>query len=160
MTASPGPLCLRPFALSDARTVERWLCGNGLSLPGGVLRHEWPRYLLANPRIVALIATGSGRDVGFVRLDTGPDLVAEVTLVVDPGCRRQGYGTAMFAGVLRLARSIRIHRLFVSIDLNNQPALDFFAEQGFVDEGLVSGRLRMGRLVHAGDHQAPLEIEA
>ena len=160
MTAPLGSLCLRPFALSDATTVERWLCGYGLSLPGGQLRREWPQRLLADPRITAQIATVSGRDVGFLRLDTWPDHVAEVTLVVEPACRRQGLGTAMFAGVLRLARSIRIHRLVVSIDLRNQQALDFFAEQGFVDEGLVSGRLRMGRLVHAGDHQPPLEIEA
>ena len=160
MTAPLGPISLRPFALRDASTVERWLCGFGLSLPGGLLRHEWPQRLLADPRIEARIATASGRDVGFVRLDTGPDHIAEVTLVVDPECRRQGHGTAMFAGVLRLARSIRVHRLVVSIDLRNQQALDFFANQGFVDEGLVGGRLRMGRLVHAGDHQPPLEIEA
>src|SRR5262245_48859278 len=76
-----APLQLRPFALHDVRVVEGWLCGNGLSLPAGLLRHEWPQRLLADPRIVAQIATVAGREVGFVRLDCGPDQVAEVTLV-------------------------------------------------------------------------------
>ncbi|HEX6810947.1 MAG TPA: GNAT family N-acetyltransferase [Planctomycetota bacterium] len=155
-----SPLQLRPFALHDVRVVEGWLCGNGLSLPAGLLRHEWPQRLLADPRITALIATVAGREVGFVRLDCGPDQVAELTLVVDPDCRRQGHGTEMFAHVMRLVRSISIRRLFVSIDLHNEPAIEFFVAQGFVDEGLVAGRRRMGRLVHAGDHQPPLEIEA
>ena len=45
-----------------------------------------------------------------------------------------------------------------SIDSQNHPALAFFAEQGFVQDGMVGDRVRMRRLVHAGDHAPPLDI--
>lgn len=159
---------LRPFGLADADAVEPWLSGPGLSLPGGNLRREWPQRLLADQRIVASIGIvagggaggGPGGDlrVGLVRLDCGPDLVAEVTLVVAPGCRRHGVGSAMFGAALRQARRLGLRRLVVNVDLMNGPALAFFAAQGFEQEGLAGNRVRMSRIVHACDHASPLDI--
>ncbi len=155
-----GPLQLRPFAMSDAGAVEPWLSGPGLSMPGGLLRREWPQRLLADAHITARVAESGGRPVGFLRLDCGPDRIAELTLVVAPECRRLGHGSAMFKAALRLSRSMGIRRVIAWIDVRNQPALDFFAQQGLVHDGLVGERLRMCYFVHAGDHQPPLDIEA
>jgi GNAT superfamily N-acetyltransferase len=152
-------LRLRPFCLTDAGVVEPWLTGPGLSLPCGSARREWPQRLLADARIVAQIAERDGTQVGFVRLDCGPDRVAEVTLVIAPGCRRQGLGKAMFSAALKEARRLHLRMLLAIVDLGNQPALDFFAEQGFLCQGHVSNRLRLARLVHAGDHARPLDID-
>ena len=151
-------LRMRPFVLADAGAVEPWLHGPGLSLPSGVLREQWPQRLLADNRITALMAEANGKRIGFVRLDSGPDRVAEVTLVVAPGCRRFGFGSAMFLAALQQARQLGLHGLIASIDAQNQPALAFFAEQGFVQDGMVGDRVRMRRLVHAGDHARPLDI--
>lgn len=159
MTDCTQSLHLRPFRLDDAGAVEPWLCGHGLSLPGGAARHSWPSRLLADARIVALVAEASGRQVGFVRLDCGPDRIAELTLVVAPEARRRGLGRAMFRVVLQRARRLGLRRLVAIVDLGNTPALTFFSEQGFVSDGLLADRLRLARLVHAGDHQRPLDIE-
>jgi GNAT superfamily N-acetyltransferase len=152
-------LRLRPFALADAGAVEPWLAGPGLSVPGGHLRREWPQRLLADSRIVALVAEAGGTRIGLVRLDCGPDRIAEVTLVVAPQCRRHGFGAAMFRFALQQARWLRLRQLIACIDLNNRPALGFFADMGFSPDGTVGNRVRMTRLVHAGDHQPPLDID-
>lgn len=153
------PLRLRPFALSDARAIESWLDAPGLSVPAGELRQQWPSRLLADDRIQASIAEAGGCRVGFVRLDCGPDRIAEVTLVVAPGMRRSGCGSAMFAAALHQARHLGVRMLIASIDPSNHPAIAFFAAQGFVADGVVGDRLRMRRLVHAGVGAAPLDLE-
>lgn len=155
-----GSLQLRPFVLADGPAVEPWLDGPGLSLPSGQLRREWPRRLLENARIVAMVAECRGRRIGFVRLDCGPDRIAEITLVVAPEFRRVGFGSSMFLAALRLVRRLGLRGFIACIDAQNVPALSFFAEQGFVRDGMVGDRIRMRRLVHAGDHALPLDIEA
>lgn len=150
---------LRPFALSDVSTVEPWLCAPGLSLPAGRASREWPQRLLADRRIIAEIAEAAGQRIGFVRLDCGPDLVAELTLVVAPEHRRRGLGSRMFEAALRLARQRHLRRLVALVDPTNDPALAFFAEVGFEPDGLVGDRVRLARMVHAGDHEQPLDVE-
>lgn len=159
MLDSVDQLQLRPFALGDALVVEPWLSSPGLSVPAGSLRREWPQRLLADQRIVALVAEARGRRLGFVRLDCGPDGIAEVTLVVAPDCRRFGFGRAMFHAALLRARSLGLRGMIALVDLTNQPALGFFDELGFVPAGRVGDRLRLWRHVHAGSHQRPLDIE-
>jgi L-amino acid N-acyltransferase YncA len=121
-----GGLNLRPFVLADAGAVEPWLDGPGLSLPPGQARRQWPQRLLADARIVALVAEAHGRRIGFVRLDCGPDRVAEVTLVVAPGCRRFGFGREMFVAALHRARRLGLRALVACIDVANAAALSFF----------------------------------
>ncbi len=153
-----GSLQLRPFVLADAGAVEPWLDSPGLSLPGGQARREWPRHLLANARVVALVAEVRGRRVGFVRLDCGPDHLAEITLVVAPEFRRASFGAAMFRMALRQARRLGLRGFLAWIDVQNLPALSFFGDQGFVQDGMVGDRVRMRRFVHAGDHATPLDL--
>lgn len=154
-----GPVILRPFELADACQVEPWLTGRGLSIPAGRASRDWPERLLADPRIAAGIAEQNGRAVGFVRLDCGPDLIADVTLVVAPGHRRRGHGRAMFDAVLRQARRRGIRGFLAHVDLGNLAAIEFFRALGFDDDGVLGDRLRMVRLVHQGPQQAPLDIE-
>lgn len=151
-------LRLRPFVLADAGTIEPWLSAPGLTLPAGRLRSQWPQRLLADGRIKVLVAELHGRRIGFVRLDCGPDDIAEITLVVAPGMRRGGLGSAMFLTALQQARALRLRGLVASVDLANATALAFFDAQGFRPEGVVGGRVRMWRFVHAGDHAAPLDV--
>ncbi len=153
-----GSVILRPFQLADARKVEPWLTGPGLSVPAGRAQHDWPQRLLADARILAGIAESRGRDVGFVRLDCGPDRVAEITIVVAPECRRCGHGRAMFEAALRQARRRGIRRFVALVDRGNDAALRFFADLGFVTDGLLADRVRLGRIVHAGDGLPPIDV--
>jgi ribosomal protein S18 acetylase RimI-like enzyme len=131
----------------------------GLSLPAGRASREWPRRLLADARIAASIAEANGCQIGFVRLDCGPDHIAEITMVVAPECRRRGHGRQMFAAALQVARRRDVRRMVAVVDRGNDPALQFFFELGFEIDGAVGDRLRLSRVVHAGDHQRPLVVE-
>jgi len=150
------PLQLRPFELADAEFVAPWLSGPGLSLPRG--SSAWPERLLRDARIVALVAHTGGGPTGLVRLDCGPDGIAEITLVVAPEHRRGGRGRKMFEQALVRARDVGMRRLVAYIDIANQAALGFFAELGFESRGVTGSRIRMDRIVHAGGRAAPLDV--
>ncbi|MBK8097102.1 MAG: GNAT family N-acetyltransferase [Planctomycetes bacterium] len=154
-------LTLRPFCESDAAVIEPWLQEPGLSLPPGLARRIWARRLVADRGILARVGVVKGVVLGFGRLDCGPDRVAELTLVVAPGHRRQGLGRQVLEGLLTEARGRGICRVQAMVDPGNRQALEFFAGQSFEQESGhgVGARLRLVRLVHAGDHREPLEIE-
>ncbi|HEB53156.1 MAG TPA: GNAT family N-acetyltransferase [bacterium] len=152
------PLQLRPFELADADTVAPWLDGPGLSRPRG--SSAWPERLIRDQRIVAMIGHAGGLRLGLVRLDCGPDGVADLTLVVAPEHRRRGCGRQMFAQALQRAREVGMRRLVAYVDLTNEAAISFFEQVGFVADGLSGDRIRMERLVHAGGHQPPLDVGA
>ena len=154
-----GPVVLRPFVLADAGSVEPWLVGPGLSVPPGQASRDWPQRLLANARIVARIGDVGGRSIGFLRLDCGPDHIAELTLVVAPECRRLGYGGRMLQEALRDARNRGMRRIDAIVHVGNQSALQFFLAQDFERVGSVGNRLRLSRLLHAAAHAVPLDVE-
>lgn len=153
MSNSHDSLQLRPFELADAEAVAPWLCGPGLQVPRG--SSAWPERLVRDQRIVALVAQAEGQKVGLVRLDCGPDGVADITLVVAPEHRRGGLGRSMFQQALVRARAVGMRRLIAYIDLNNEPALGFFGEVGFESQGVSGSRIRMERMVHAGGPTVP-----
>ena len=156
MSHPPSPLELRPFESADAEQVAPWLDGPGLSVPPG---QAWVDRLVADRRIVALVAHRGGDNVGLVRLDCGPDGGAELTIVVDAGRRRQGIGAEMFALMLHHARRVGMRRLLANVDVSNEAALSFFAGMGFEGRGASGSRLRMERLLHAsGPSTAPLDV--
>lgn len=157
MKEQPLPLNLRPFELGDAAVVAPWLVGPGLSVPTGQAR--WPERMVRDQRIVALVAHADAQPVGLVRLDCGPDGVAEITMVVAPEHRRAGHGKRIFAQALVRARQVGMRRLVAYVDLNNESALGFFADLGFESKGVSGVRIRMDRIVHAGGlQQPPLDV--
>jgi len=158
MPDTTDPLELRPFRLSDADVVAPWLVGPGLSLPQGSNRAQWPERLLRDQRIVAMVAQEHGEAVGLVRLDCGPDGVADITLVVAPDRRRRGQGRRMFAIALQRAREVGMRRLVAYVDLANEPAKQFFCDVGFESSGISGSRIRLDRLVHAGGTLPPLDV--
>lgn len=153
------PLHVRAFRLADAPAIQGWFVAPGLSLPPGPAAANWPQRLVSDHRIVARIAELDGRQVGFVRLDCGPDRVADLTLVVAPGLRRRGLGRLLFQAALQQARQLGLRRLVASVDRDNGVALDFFADQGFEVESGAGGRILMVRLVHRSGAVEPLEID-
>jgi [ribosomal protein S18]-alanine N-acetyltransferase len=157
---NPNAMLLRPFRLADASAVGPWLSAPGLSLPSGRLRRQWPERLLADRRILALVAEVDDEPVGFVRIDCGPDQVAELTLAVAVAARRRGIGAAILAQCLLRARQLGLQRLVASVDLKNGPALAFFADQGFFPDTVVGQCQRLTRWVFAAEEQLPLVIEA
>lgn len=159
MTHLADSMSLRPFRLADAVAVEPWFTSPGLSLPGGAARRDWPERLLADHRILVQVAEQGGTQIGLVRLDCGPDRVAEVTLVVAPERRRRGHGRAILQAAIVQARGIGLRQLMASVDIGNAVALEFFQDMGFLPDGRVGNRLRLVRDVHAGPGQRPIEVD-
>lgn len=160
MSAPQTPMpCLRLFAAVDAAVVSPWLAGPGLSLPPGSAARDWGNRLVGDPRVAAWMVERAGLPCGFLRLDMGPDRIAELTIVVAPGHRRQGIGSSALTQLVEEARRRGLHRLQAMVEPDHVEALEFFVEQGFeAMGGQVAGRVRMGLLLHSARGDAPLEI--
>lgn len=154
---SRSPVSLRSFHLADATVVAPWLEGPGLGLPPGTAGGKWAERLLADRRVQAWVALLQGQPIGFARLDTGPDRVAELTLAIAAPFRRQGLGTGVLELVVAQAQRRRLRRVQAMVDSANAPALAFFREAGFDEAGGVGDVRRFVRWIHETDPQA-LEI--
>ena len=106
----------------------------------------------------AWIASRGAEPVGFLRLDVGPDRVAELTIAVAPMRRRQGVGTRLLQLVLNQAQQLRVRRLQAIVDPANSAALSFFAENGFEEADGDGAAHTFVRWLHDADREA-LELE-
>ncbi len=154
-----APLHVRPFAAGDTGTVASWLAAPGLSVPPGAAAEEWGARMVADARVAAWMVEQGGCPCGFLRLDIGPDRIAELTIVVAPAHRRQGIGSRALARLCDEARGLGLHRLQAMVEQDHAEAMEFFAEQGFEAAGaLVGSRVRLDLLLHEARGGAPLEI--
>ena len=62
-----------------------------------------------------------------------------VTLVVDPGARREGHGRALVGAVCAKARAGGADRLFLEVAADNAPAIALYHGCGFVRTGRRAG---------------------
>lgn len=151
-------LALRPFTVADAPVVGPWLDGPGVSLPPSGMAASWASRMVTDPRVRAWVLERDGVPVAFVRLDIGPDRVAELTIAVDARQRRAGVGARALDLVLMQAQSLRVRRVQAIVDAGNQPAQAFFAKAGF-EEGATDGSATtFVRWIHEADLRV-LEIE-
>jgi ribosomal protein S18 acetylase RimI-like enzyme len=157
MPPSTEPVAVRPFAAADAAAIEPWLDAPGLMRPPGS-RRQWAERLATDARVRGFVAERAGRPVGFLRYDPGPDGVAELTLAVAPAARRRGVGRTLLVAALQLARAGGLRALDAAIDVQNEPALAFFADHGFERQRPCGERVVLRRLVHATADAEPLDI--
>lgn len=99
------------------------------------------RELLAQPATVMFLAEIEGAPVGYLYADTNPAQETSMTyrlerlwihhIGVAPAHQRQGVGAALIDAAKSHARALGIKTLALSVWAFNQPAIDFFAQQGF-----------------------------
>lgn len=159
----PAPdlhLVLEPFSLDDAAAIEPWFQAPGLSLPAGPAGGDWAPRMLRDPRILAFVAWSDGSRIGFLRLDMGPDHVAELTVVVAPERRRQGIGTQLLARAFTAAERRGLRRLAAVVSVDNGAAHAFFLAAGFapIATSLPDSWRFVRRVARTSDCE-PLEIE-
>src|SRR5688572_10901251 len=105
MPKRPFGLRFRPFVESDLAVLRPWLEATGLGLPAALGRAGLGQRIASDPRILCRAAVDrAGEVVGILRLDVGPDRIADLTLIVAPGSRRRGIGAQMLDEALRVAR--------------------------------------------------------
>jgi ribosomal protein S18 acetylase RimI-like enzyme len=153
-------LRFRPFEVSDAGVLDRWLRRVGLGVPRGLLEGEWTRRLLGDGRIYMRLAVdAAGRTLGFVRLDIAPDRTAEITLIADPDRLRRGIGTSLLEHALAEMRTRGLGRMLAVVDIDNRAGREFFLAAGFeIARSPLPGFDHLERVVHRADRQPPLEI--
>jgi RimJ/RimL family protein N-acetyltransferase len=152
-------LSLRPFTVADAPVVGAWLDGPGVSLPPSGMAAKWAARLVGDPRVRAWVLLADARPAAFVRLDIGPDRVAELTIAVAVGHRRRGLGAAALEMVLAQAKALRVRRVQAIVDAANQAAQAFFTKAGFEEGSADSGSTTFLRWIHEADVRV-LELES
>jgi ribosomal protein S18 acetylase RimI-like enzyme len=160
-TAMPAPdLHLELFSPADAPLIEPWFQAPGLSLPCGPAAGDWARRMLQDPRILAYVAWSDGGPIGFLRLDMGPDRVAELTVVVAPERRRQGVGTELLARALAEGERRGLRHLSAVVSLDNGAARAFFEAARFEPHATsLTDSCRFVRRIARSSECEPLEIE-
>ena len=74
-----------------------------------------------------------GRTVACGRISVDGDLGVITAVEVDPGCRRQGLGLAITAGLAAAAADRGAHRILLQVETTNAPARALYAQCGFRD---------------------------
>ena len=120
-----------------------WRGVAGWESPAALIESSGHAYLLADwgrPGDAAVIADVCGRGVGaawYRRWSESlhsygyiDDATPEIGLGVDPGCRRQGIGTALMSALLALAVGHGVSSLSLSVERDN-PAVRLYRNLGF-----------------------------
>jgi len=129
---------LRPVRRADGPLYKNWLRdptlagwhGNALDPTAEFRRVLGSRY--------NFIVEAGGNVVGHVAIeaDWERDTSAELGIVIDPLHHRRGYGKRAVSLALAFAfRETRTHRVWAGVLGNNAPALRFFRDIGFSEEG-------------------------
>lgn len=113
-------------------------------------QHRGLALLIAEPRAVVLAARRPGGPV--VAMATAQLVISTAEgaasawiedVVVDEGHRGRGLGTRLLAALLDWARDAGARRAQLLVDLDNPPALDFYASLGWTGTRLAARRLSL-----------------
>jgi RimJ/RimL family protein N-acetyltransferase len=162
-----GPVSVRPATLDDvdalvAMLVEvagegRWI---GTEAPVDVegRRDRMVREVEGEDAIV-LVAEAGGAPVGQLGLHLAPYGVADLGMVVAPGWRGRGVGTALLAEAVERARKAGAHKIALQVWPHNAAALALYERFGFRREGYLTRhyRRRSGELWDAVVMGLPLD---
>jgi RimJ/RimL family protein N-acetyltransferase len=136
----PAAVDLRPATVSDASRIYEWRNApetRRYALDPAALEFDahvrWLALVIENPRVVLLVGTLEGADVGVLRYDLDGD-AATVSVYLVPGNSGAGLGAALIdAGTQWLrARHPQVRRIVATIRPDNTASLGAFAAAGFV----------------------------
>ena len=113
----------------DAIRQERGLRLLMFSQQGAIFVAEAAGKVVGMATVQILISTAEGAHVGLVE-----------DVVVDEQLRGQGIGQILLAGLEDWANKNGLARLQLLADRSNQPALNFYADQGWSSTSLVALR--------------------
>jgi UDP-4-amino-4,6-dideoxy-N-acetyl-beta-L-altrosamine N-acetyltransferase len=150
-TTLPGErVTLRPLAREDAEDVVRWRSDPEVhaemfsASPPTLEEHlRWFATLAERDDRVefVIIENGSGRPVGTIGLSSidRRNRRAEYGIMVgDPGARGRGIGSEASQLLLAYAfRELGLHRVYLHVFQENEPAIRLYSRLGFATEGIL-----------------------
>jgi len=128
---------LREAKINDAKVLLYWR--NDPVTRNASFNHEYVQYdthiawladKLSRPDCHILIGTDKGKLVGTVRFDVD-DNVAAVSVVVDPHCRRKGYGAALIEQGVQYMASRNVTDFDAYVLIGNLASEKTFESSGF-----------------------------
>jgi len=93
-------------------------------------------------RAVLLVAEVDGRIVGQLDMELARYGVADLGMLVAPGWRGQGLGTALLRAGIDWARGAGAHKVALQVWPHNQAAIALYEKLGFQREGLLRRHYR------------------
>ncbi|ACZ29715.1 ribosomal-protein-alanine acetyltransferase [Xylanimonas cellulosilytica DSM 15894] len=153
---SGAPVRLRALRRDDFDRIlelERELFGLG-AWTYGMLAEElagWGRWYIVAEEVVpdVLGRAGAGRArgttvgqvaaarvVGYAGLWFDGDVTQVMTLGVDPDWQRRGVGRTLMDALIARSRELRASAVLLEVRVDNEPALDLYADLGFERIGL------------------------
>jgi ribosomal-protein-alanine N-acetyltransferase len=87
----------------------------------------------ALPTVTYLVAESEGEVVGHAVTSAAGDIAELQRIAVDERHRRHGVATALLSGVVAAASTTEADRLLLEVREDNQGAIAFYADRGFVE---------------------------
>ncbi len=133
-------LILRPVRSGDLSAIAE--------LEEAAFQDFWPREMLAceieHPRAVLLLASRSGRPVGYAAFRHAAGEAELLRLGVRPEERRLGVARALVAEGLARLRQEGVQVCFLEVRQDNEPAIALYERLGFARNGRRRGYYRDG----------------
>jgi ribosomal protein S18 acetylase RimI-like enzyme len=101
-------------------------------LAGPFWSHATLSSVVSNPDCLTLVAATDGAALGFLTVEpVEPDIVELTRFYVDPGQRRSGIGSALFAAALEWSRDRSARSMIVNVFADNTVGCAFYERAGF-----------------------------
>lgn len=126
---------LEPFQVSFAGSVRRWALESGSFAPWtSSPSDEVFRAAMIDPDIAPYVLLEAERLVAYGEIWSEPasDEIELARIIVDPGMRRRGIGSALVRELISLARGRSGGPIWVRVVPDNTAALACYAKLGFV----------------------------
>jgi len=154
---------IRPAAISDADTLctaeqeTAKIQGLLVSQPHELTIAAFEKKIrLLSPKGSYLVAEKNGIPVGHALLEPmSPQAMSHVfslTIIVHPGYLKRGIGTMLMEALMAWAkRSPEVEKVELRVREGNAPAKALYRRFGFVEEGILSKRIKLGEHVYLAD---------
>ncbi|MBV2357473.1 GNAT family N-acetyltransferase [Streptomyces sp. J2-1] len=124
---------LRIESVAGDRALEEWRYVHNTVVPPAAMASEGARERLGRNRLRNAYLGDVLVGCSTVRPPAGPEGVATVIARVLPGFRRRGFGTALYADGLALARELGAREVETCVLAANADGLAFAVARGFVE---------------------------
>jgi RimJ/RimL family protein N-acetyltransferase len=83
----------------------------------------------------SIVAVADGQLIGMLHIEVSRHGFGELGMLVDPGWRGCGVGSALVAAAVDWARNHDLHKLSLEVFAHNRAAIALYQKYGFVEEG-------------------------
>lgn len=134
---------LRPVTIKDAEDLQQALWPNW-SLEAVRELIERVEGIARRGRGVGIVAVTEYGILGYGQLTIWPRTTEISDLIVTPGCRNHGIGTAIILNLIEKVRSWRLSEVEIGVAMSNPRALALYRRLGFVDDRVINLDLGSG----------------